>query len=399
MRSDPRVPPARPVRLLTPRVAVVFVVFGGASLPAVLLWRHQPGTGDSLRPTFDDADDATLGALAELGRRAQRNAGELRDLAAELRVGAEDGDWFAPKPAPTPCPKPTPHEPAVATAPILPGEVWLRVAIFSVWREHADYLSPTLDSIVDALPASSPLASTVDIVVVNNQDPPEAHTGVQRAREHFGGRVRIVNKQPPDPPLKCPRRGKLKPQVQRQTCDLVAAIRAIDSLKPTPRYVMLMEDDWLLCPNGMIALQYFIDKARRDPAIPRSRRELESARDPVPRCPSATPSHRHAPRQASRYDPDWIALRVSYGFNGVIVRHADLPSIGEHLASGYERRPPDHLLYEWFSGERPETRRAPARPHAVPVLWSAVPAAMMATTTLMYPDSASSARVTSIHSN
>ena len=44
--------------------------------------------------------------------------------------------------------------------------------------------------------------------------------------------------------------------------------------------------------------------------------------------------------KAYRYDPSWIALRVSYGFNGVVVRQADLPSLQAHLAKHFERRPP-----------------------------------------------------------
>ena len=45
---------------------------------------------------------------------------------------------------------------------------------------------------------------------------------------------------------------------------------------------MFLEDDWLLCPSGLQAAL-------------------------------------HAMSRAYRYDPDWIALRVSYGFNGIVV--------------------------------------------------------------------------------
>ena len=66
--------------------------------------------------------------------------------------------------------------------------------------------------------------------------------------------------------------------------------------------------------------------------------------------------------RAYTYDPHWLALRVSYGFNGVIVPMPDLPSLTDHLAAHFSRRPPDHLLFEWFSGERADTR------HALPAL-------------------------------
>ena len=66
----------------------------------------------------------------------------------------------------------------------------------------------------------------------------------------------------------------------------------------------------------------------------------------------------HAIDKSYLYDPHWLALRVSYGFNGVIVHQPDLASLADHLAGHFDRRPPDHLLFEWFSGERPETRSA-----------------------------------------
>ena len=69
----------------------------------------------------------------------------------------------------------------------------------------------------------------------------------------------------------------------------------------------------------------------------------------------------HAIDKAYKYDPRWLALRVSYGFNGVIVPQEDLQSLETHLARHFDRRPPDHLLFEWFSGERADTRCATPR--------------------------------------
>jgi len=51
--------------------------------------------------------------------------------------------------------------------------------------------------------------------------------------------------------------------------------------------------------------------------------------------------------KAYAYDERWLALRVSYGFNGVVIREPELPSLVRHLAAHPSRRPPDHLLFEW----------------------------------------------------
>ena len=34
----------------------------------------------------------------------------------------------------------------------------------------------------------------------------------------------------------------------------------------------------------------------------------------------------------------------------------DVPNLREHIAKGYGRRPPDHLIFEWFAGESAETK-------------------------------------------
>ena len=210
--------------------------------------------------------------------------------------------------------------------------VWLRFAIVSIARRNdADYLLRTIHSILEQLPATAnhPVRASTDMVIVNNNDPPEQHAAFHAASARFAGRAKFVNKAILDPPLACPgtRRGGSrtatpKPAVQRQSCDLVAAFRALLSVHPAAVHLILLEDDWLLCPHGLLAINHAIDKAYT-------------------------------------YDRRWLALRVSYGFNGVIVPQADLPSLTDHLASHFSRRPPDHLLFEWFSGERPETRCAP----------------------------------------
>ena len=292
-----------------------FVVLAAAAVasiavPVVLVRQYG---GSTATTDCASADGAALKALALL---AQKNADGLRGLLhnsidadaieALERAGARPMGVSQLADAHSPARTSSAAQAAVATPPLVadrtmaaartePSEkssVWLRFALVSVARQRdVDYLLRALYAIFEQIPPHSrhPLARATDVVVVNNNEPASAHHVFHEAARRFAGRAQFLTKQQLNPPLDCPSRGLArrgtartpppKPSVQRQTCDLVAAFGALTTVQPAAEHVMLLEDDWLLCPHGLLAVYHAMDKSYA-------------------------------------YDPHWIALRVSYGFNG-----------------------------------------------------------------------------------
>jgi len=209
---------------------------------------------------------------------------------------------------------------------------WLAIGIPTVpRRDGLDYLNPALDYILEQLPdhagsSGGLLLDRVRVLVLNNGHG-AAHPALDKARKRLDPRSnpmgRYVVFAENEEPLTHGKAADLGApnvpgaRVRQQTVDMASLIEASAALRPS--LFFLMEDDFRLCPHFFQVLDYALGKV-------------------------------------SRVDPRWIALRISYGLAGAVVPQRDMRPLAAYLRANVQRRPPDHLLVEWFAGETPESR-------------------------------------------
>jgi len=243
----------------------------------------------------------------------------------------------------TQCPKCPDPDPAQIFKPKLIAHEegqrnWLFLGIPTVpRRNNMDYLSTTLNTLLDQLPSdpADPFRNKIKAVIMNNKPGEhEVYTNAKRAHQSASDPKNMLLEfmdNPgliPDPAPHLPDPDDLnnptnRPghEVRKQTCDLITLMEMGAN---TSDYYMFMEDDFRVCPHFVRATHYVIDKANLQ-------------------------------------HPSWLAIRVSYGMNGIVMKSADLRLLSAYLRQHTARLPPDLLWQEWVSDahKNPQIRGRP----------------------------------------
>lgn len=233
------------------------------------------------------ADSQNLAKLEDATQNLRRENEQLK--AQVVRIAAE------PPPVPAPVPLPAREAPSVGTA------RWLTIGIPTVPRRHGErYLEQTINAIVQQLPirTDDPLFDRVIVVVLNNR--PREHRVFDEVRSQYesGAYARYFKfveqeiaqtdnynnaENNPNVPSS---------KVRRQTRAAIAMLRASAGLAG---HFVFMEDDFILCPHALYAMQYIISKAYAYKSI------------------------------------GFSGIRVSYGLCGVILNDKDLHEFANYL--------------------------------------------------------------------
>ena len=229
--------------------------------------------------------------------------------------------------------------------PVEPKPAWLIIGMPTIPRRgetggvelKKTLLFRTIKSIADQIKGTAwephPVAGGgVRVLVMNNR--PGDHPYFSAARDYFGHMYHFIDFRENNSPHEdkdLPRAAEFindgkeepTPKVRRQTLDVVALL---DAVVGNSTYFYFTEDDFEFCENTLMAIQYMIERANRYQGL-------------------------HS----------WTGIRCGFGLNGIIMHNSDpvqdLRRFRDYLLRHFNRRPPDHLVVEFYAKESKEARK------------------------------------------